>query len=234
MKDTSFYNKESGAYSEKRYPKLAADYAHFFFKKRLSVLLSMLERITARQQGIRILEIGCADGVVAAAMSDLDSVGAVIGIDISADMIEEAKSKNRSPKISFFVRGQEDQRASYDVIVEVGVLNLTDRNLEYAYADDHLKVGGYYICSLASRTSLRARIKFRDDGGGFAHLLTFEEYEKELRERFEVIKSVPYGLFIPFLWRSPMIGRFLQPLEAILRPLGPRLFHEKIYLLRKK
>ena len=234
MKDTEYYNKESSYYSDKRYPDISRDYTHFFFKKRLSILLNILKKISCRKKGQNLLEVGCADGFVSLAINDLHIFENITGIDVSADMIQKAIENNHFPQVSFFVRGQENLSALYDVIVEVGVLNLTNEISEFEYAKKHLKQNGYYICSIAANTSIRSRLKFKKDGSGFSHLLTFKEYERKMSEKFEIVKSIPYGFFIPYLWKFAVIGRILQPSESILRSFAPNLFHEKAYLLKKK
>lgn len=235
MKDTAFYDKEGNKYSSKRYPEKDRDYVHFFFKKRLKILLDILERHVSDKRGLSLLEVGCADGVVLRSIARrFPDFEKLVGIDVSENMIAQAIGENDSSKISFFVRGKEDASALYDLIVEVGVVNLTDRHVEYAHALRHLKSDGLYICSLAASTSLRSRLKPDDHKKGFSHLLSYKEYEAELSREFEIIERRAYGLFVPLIWRVLVIARLLQPLEALLVHLVPDLFHEKIYVLKRK
>ncbi|MFA6095713.1 MAG: class I SAM-dependent methyltransferase [Candidatus Paceibacterota bacterium] len=234
IKNTSYYDREGRVYSSKRYPDKDFDYVHFFFKKRLRILLRMLLDTTEGGSDVSLLEIGCADGVVSRAIADeVPAVGEIVGIDTSEKMIDAAREADNSPRSTFFVRGSEDESKRYDIVVEVGVVNLTDRHAEYRYARDHLKDGGYYICSLASSTSLRSRLKQRDHKDGFSHLLSYAEYESELAAMFEIVDAKAYGLFIPFLWKIPLLARIIQPVESLVAGAFPGLFHEKIYLLRK-
>lgn len=235
MKNTEYYNNEDLLYSAKRYPKVDTDYVHFFFKQRLKILISILKEITIGKQNLNLLEVGCADGIVARTISeDIPAVNKIVGIDISPKMIEQAKFQNKLSLCEFHVRGDEVQGATYDIVVEVGVVNLTDRHIEYKYALDHLNPGGYYICTLASSTSLRSRLKTQDHKGGFAHLLTYKEYEEELRKIFDIVDSKMYGLFIPMIWKIPLVARFIQAHEGIGTHIFPSLFHEKIYVLKKR
>jgi SAM-dependent methyltransferase len=233
-KNLDYYQKEGSVYSDKRYPELDTDYVHFFFKRRLTLLIMFLESVLKDKKDQEILEVGCADGIVSRSMMMcFDNIKKINAIDVSSAMIETARQQTKNQNISFYVRGQEPKQL-YDVVVEVGVINLTDREVEYNHALENLKEGGLYICSLASKTSLRSIIKFNEQKDGFAHLLSFEDYERELSEKFEILRSSPYGLFIPLLWKAPRLARYVQPfIDKVLSPLEV-VFHEKIYLLRKK
>ncbi|MEN9621730.1 MAG: Methyltransferase domain [Candidatus Parcubacteria bacterium] len=234
IKNLDYYQKESQNYSDKRYPEIDTDYVHFFFKRRLDLLVTFLDSVLKDKADQEILEVGCADGIVARSMMIcFDNIKKINAIDVSESMIETAKLQTKNPKIAYYVRGKEPKQL-YDIVVEIGVVNLTDREVEYKHALETLKPGGLYICSLATRTSLRSILKFNENNDGFAHLLSFEEYEKELMESFEIVRSTPYGLFIPLLWKAPSLARCIQPfLDKVLSPLEV-VFHEKIYLLRKR
>lgn len=232
-KDTNFYDKESRGYSKKRYPDVDTEYLHFFFKKRLGTLLSYIDFISKDKTGMNLLEIGCADGVVMEAISSHSkSFSSLLGIDVSPKMIEVAKYEVQGSNVSFSLR-EGKAFGLYDVIVEVGVLNMVDLAEELIFVKKHLKNGGYYICSIASGSSLRARIKSRRGEDGFSHFRRFEEYDFELKGNFKVLKSMYYGLFVPLLWKVPFVARITQPFfEDLFQCFAKSLFHEKIYLLR--
>lgn len=235
MKDTEYYNKESTQYSRKRYPDVSTDYRHFFFKKRLSLLLTILDSIS-RENKKTLLEIGCADGVVLLEV-DKRNYGftEMLGTDVSPEMITAAIKNTKSNRISYFVRGEKDLSGKmFDVIVEIGVLNFTDLYEDLDFAREHLDNGGYYICSVASRTSLISKLK-PENKKDYRHFMTFSEYEAEFKKRFSVVASAPYGFFVPFLWRLPAVARIVQPIvEFLFRHIFSEIFHEKIYLLKKK
>ena len=233
MKNVAFYDKEGPAYSKKRYPAVDTDYLHFFFKKRLAILLKYLDSVSSDRKGLSLLEVGCADGVVARAIAARsNSFSSIIGIDLSEGMIAVAKERTADSRISFSVRGAQDLGLA-DVVVEIGVLNLADLEEELLFAKTHLAQGGYYLCSIASRTSLRNLLKFDKTHDGLAHLRAFAEYEYEIRKHFTIVDATAYGLFIPLIWKIPFLARLIQPCtEFLLKPFAPALFHEKIYLLR--
>src|SRR5258706_9235681 len=234
MKDTKFYDRESSAYSKKRYPLVDTDYLHFFFKKRLKILLSYLDFIPKGKGGMKLLEIGCADGVILRAISEhTESFSEMLGIDISPKMIEVAKSETSDKNISFSLRNYQEIGV-FDVILEIGVLNFNDLEKELTFVKRHLKKEGYYICSIASGTSLRARLKSDgDDGSG--HFLNFTDYDREFKKHFKILKSTNYGLFIPLLWKISIIAMIVQPIfDNLFELLSSRLLHEKIYLLSNK
>ncbi len=230
-KDTNFYNKEGAVYSQKRYPVISTDYVHFFFKKRRAILMRMLRDISATYpQMTALLEVGCADGVIIRGIkSYFPKFTQLVGVDISPAMIAEAIGQS-SGDIDFYVRDR-DVYGAFDVVVEVGVVNLTDMEMEFIFVKKNMKHGGYYICSLASRTSSRSRLKFNHTD--FANHLSFEEYEEAISSHFVIVEAESYGLFVPIIWKIPFLGRLLQLFaEVVGKICCPQLFHEKIYLLR--
>jgi len=233
IKDTEFYNKESGQYSSKRYPPVAQTYVQFFFKRRLDVLLKLLSKRYAGRSGMNLLDVGCADGIVVRGIeADLGGVfSQMIGIDIAPDMIAAAQKFNSSPNISYFIRGQEPSTMTYDAIVETGVANYTDFDAELKYADKALKPGGYYFLSIAGKGSLNDRF---GRGVGYDNFLSYKEYESRISSKFVIEDAAAVGLFLPIVWMIPPLARLIQPaLEAIFS-IASGLFHEKIYVLKKK
>ncbi len=230
-KDTSYYNKEGSVYSKKRYPDTSTDYVHFFFKKRKDILMRMLRDITTTHpQMSSLLEVGCADGVVIRDIKRrFPQFLRLVGIDVAPSMIAEADRRS-AEGIRFLVRNAQEAYGAFDVVIEVGVVNLTDMETEFNFAKKHMKPGGYYICSLASKTSSRSRLKIPSTD--FSNHLSFEEYERALSTHFFIVDQEAYGLFVPFIWKFPLIGRILQPIAETAGKYWTRLFHEKIYLLQ--
>ncbi len=234
-KDTTYYNNEGPIYSQKRYPGVSTEYIHFFFKRRKDILMDILSSLLQNDSHEKsLIEVGCADGVVIRSIHlQFKNITRLIGIDASPAMIETAK-KISPYEIEFKVRANEHY-GKFDMVVEVGVVNLTDFGTELRFAQDHMKPEGYYICTLASKTSLLSIFKSKAVYTAFNHLMSFKEYEEQLRKDFDITMSKPYGLFIPYIWKVPTLARIIQPLaETLLQPFVPRLFHEKIYLLKKK
>jgi SAM-dependent methyltransferase len=236
MKDTKFYNQESGIYSQKRYPQIATDYIHYSFKKRLKIVLGMIEWMIDSKDKASLLEVGCADGVVVKSINDkfgarLNNIQA---IDLSPEMIEAAKKNNSSP-IVFKVRENDMKfENKFDIVVEVGVLNYTDILNEFGFAKDNLSRSGFYVLSIAGRDSLMVRLG-RNRKDNFNNLLSYAEYEKKIAEYFDIVKIVPCGFWVPKLWKFPPVARIVQPsLDFLFKNLLPDLFHEKVYLLTIK
>ncbi len=233
IKDPAFYNKESVQYFAKRYPAVATNYIQFFFKRRLGQTLSQMRGLFGRSNGLSLLEIGCADGVV---MRDIQKklpavFSSMTGIDTAKDMIVAATSLDNSHKMKFYIRGEEPMQ-TYDAVVEIGVANYADFDTELLYARDHLKAKQVYILSIAGKGSLNARL---GGGVGYNNFLSYSEYQNKIRAQFDIKKTIPVGLYIPFIWRVPFIARFIQPIaEIILSRIAPNLFHEKIYILKKR
>ena len=236
-KDTEFYNKISGSYSEDRYPEIANSYTQFFFKRRLDLLVNAIKQTTLAHGGeLSVLEIGCADGVVLRKVYEVffKKFSYFVGLDISPKMIEVASLKNSDTGIFFKVRNDYHDLRKFNLILEVGVINYTESiEDEMAYAHSVLGVGGYYICSFAGTDSLLNRIKPEDKG--YNNFLSYEEYEEIIQKFFVIERKLPVGFFVPFLWRVPVLARLIQPIaEGIFRGFVPNLFHEKIYFLKNR
>jgi 2-polyprenyl-3-methyl-5-hydroxy-6-metoxy-1,4-benzoquinol methylase len=236
MKDIEYYNKESSQYSKKRYPEVETEYVHFLFKKRLDISIKMLKTIVKSRKNLELLEIGCADGIVLSEVAKkIDTLDRLIGVDISPEMIKVARKNNKNNIIHYYTREEYNfDNRLFDISIEIGVLNFTNFSEEIGFVKTHLKKGGYYVCSLASSTSIISILKPQNKQD-YRHLLTFVEYEEELAKQFLIKKSTPYGLFIPHLWKIPILARFIQPMiEFLFKKIIPNQFHEKIYLLENK
>jgi len=236
-KDIDFYNKASGSYSDKRYLGDADNFIKFFFKRRLGLFLGFLRTELATNffgRKISLLDIGCADGFVMAQAYAISpkSIERAVGIDTSPDMINQArKSFSSARPFDFFVRGTEAPK-QYDVIVELGV-PISDWKSEFTFVSSRLTDDGVYIFSTpGSKNSLYSRLK------GEFHIdnpLSFREFDSLIAEFFEVKESKVYAFFVPKLWTAPSVARFFSPIiEGVFSLILPSLFHEKMYVLRKK
>jgi len=232
QKNTAFYDAESDRYSSKRYPPVVRSHIQAFYRTRLQALLVYLERNAS--PGASLLEIGCADGVVVRAIDDAfpHRFSNIKAVDISEKMIAQARRLSAGRNIKFSLRAQEER--TYDFVIEIGVVNYTDASQEFSEARRTLAPGGRYVVSVAGTESLWHRLKPREETG-FRDFRSYREYEALLREHFTPEAVVPVGLFIPHLWKVPVLARPLQrAAEAIMRPIAPDWFQEKIYYLRAK
>gem|GEM_PF-1386338 len=228
-----FYDEESSKYSIKRYPKTTRSYTQFLFKKRLEIFLNLLEKVeSSLPEDATILEIGCADGVVLSAVERRfpKKFSSLVGIDISPNMIEVAKIKNTNERASFLLR-QDLPNKKFDVVIELGV-GAYEYVDEWKFVTNLLKENGSYFYSLAGSQSLFTKIKNRN-APYIKYYKTYKGYESILSEYFSIKKTQVYGLFIPWLWKIPFVGRLLQPIfDFVFQKITPELFHEKIYLLQ--
>ncbi len=231
--NTSFYDKESGQYSSKRYNKIPTTYTQFFFQERLRQVLSLVGEFMSNKNNQVLIEDGCADGVVAFVVGEKHkkTFSHVIGTDISFGMISEAQ--RLYPKIPFYIKNQLPSDMKADLILAVGFVSPGIFDDEFTFIQKHLKKDGKIIVSLVNNSSIYARLKLRDKEI-FQDYWTFDEYEEFLKKEFKIIDSAPYGLFVPKLWVIPTIAIILQPFfEFIFKPF-PSLFHEKLYVLEYK
>ena len=231
-KDISYYNKESVQYSSKRYPEKTRTYVQFFFKRRLARMLKKLKPYIEHTTEVKVLEIGCADGVILRALDTnfKKYISTMVGVDTSPEMIEVATKTNGGIS-SFYVRGSEPTTIS-DLILEIGVINYADAPTDMTYVHSRLSEKGTYILSVAGHDSLNARF---GQGKGYNNFLSYKEYEALIQKYFLIDAVVPVGLYIPLMWRIPFIALPLQYVcECLFMPFLPNLFHEKIYFLKKK
>lgn len=234
IKDTTFYDRESSVYSEKRYPEKAKTYTQFFFKKRLEIAIGEIARSVGSRSNLSLLEIGCADGVVIFEVKKKlgRSFSRLLGIDIAPKMIEEARNKNRDASTRFEVRGKEIATV-HDVVIEIGVINYASLDEEIRYVERSMGNDAIAIISLAGTGSLLD--KTRKVEMGFRNFLSYGEYEERLDASFVRLKTIPVGLALPIIWRVPALARPFQALmEVLLRPIVPNAFHEKVYVLKKR
>lgn len=229
-----FYNDESEQYSRKRYEGETLTYFQFLFKRRRQLFLSLINRISGELNDSNVLEIGCADGVLVKKLFQKlpDTFKSIIGIDVSPKMLEQARQTTKDSRAKYFLRGQEPED-KYDLVIELGVhaQNFED---EMVYVFRKLETFGYFIYSASGKNSLHVKIKLSDKDY-IRDYLGYSEYEKIIKKYFDIVLFEPYGLFIPKLWAFPALAHIVQPtLEKIFKNIFPNLFHEKIYLLRKK
>lgn len=234
MKDTNFYDSESKNYSAKRYAEKPISYTQYFFGRRLKLVSCAVGDILEKRGGATsLLEVGCADGVV---VKDLCAkygakISSVVGIDISPKMIEVARTNVVDSRACFLER-KDYQTSPKDMVIEVGVANYADIHEELAFAKANMKQDGVYILSLAGKYSLWS---MRVGGKtGFNNFLSYKQYESLIKRDFKIIKTIPVGVFVPFIWKVPPVARIIQAMkEAISAKVFPNLCHEKIYILAK-
>ena len=234
MRDTRYYDAESVQYSSKRYPARARSHTQAFYLRRLEIVKDLI-RAYVHGTDRSLIEIGCADGVVTYALYDAfpGIFSHVDAVDISPKMIDQALAQRGNRRIAFGLREGFVFRDHYDLAVEVGVINYADDDQEIAFAHRMTAPDGCYLLSIAGSDSLLNRLK-PGQADGFNNMRSYAEYEAKLRERFCVVRAVPVGLFIPHVWKVPVLARIIQPIaEFIMAPIVPNLFHEKVYLLKR-
>lgn len=212
MKDTNFYDAESKVYSNKRYPLKTTDYIHYFFKKRLLIVLNLLEKIVIEQDNLKLLEVGCADGVVIKKIEERFGYkfSELQGIDLSPQMIIAAeKNRVENSKIKYAARDSSDNVENvFDVIVEVGVANYTDFLTELKFAQKNLRADGYFILSIAGSDALAVKLG-KASKEAFNNLLRYKDYEKMIADHFDIIKIFPCGFWLPKLWKLPALAKVM-------------------------
>jgi SAM-dependent methyltransferase len=237
MTETSnYYDKESPIYSERRYFGVTDTYVKYIFKKRKDLVLLLLSKVIKKHKSLTLLDIACADAIMTKFVDEAfpGSFSKFVGTDISKAMIDVARKKFSTDERYSFYTKDECPKIKFDIVFGMGYLTFAIFEEEMTFLFDRLKSDGYYICTLASKDSMFAKIKLSDKPY-LKDYRTYKEYREMLQKYFEIIEEVPYGLFIPKLWAFPVIARIIQPIiERMLVSIFPDLFHEKVYLLKKK
>ena len=229
-----FYDKESSIYSAKRYLGEITSYTQFFFHKRLASIIYLVGDIVRGKEELSLLDIACADGIITQKLAETykDNFSVLVGNDISPGMIKVASEINHDPRIRFYVK-EETPKEKFDVVLALGFLTGTILKEELNFVKEHLKDDGFYICTLVSKYSITSLIKVRDKPY-YQDYWSYKKQENFLRdEGFQIIKVLPCGIFIPFLWKVPKIAKKIQPLFEVVFRFMPNLYQEKIYLLKK-
>ena len=231
-KTIKIYDQEADKYTLKRYAGPIDNYVKYLFLTRRKIFLGLMSKIRWPKAEPMLLEIGCADGVIMRSVKEKfpNLFKRYVGIDISPKMIEAAQQQN--PGMEFYLRDQLPA-GQFDLIIEMGVGTYFVSELEYV--KKLLAPDGYFIYALAGKESLHIKFKHRDADflGGYRDYRT---YEAEIAKHFQIVKSVPYALFVPKLWTNSRLGAKIQPLvDRLARKFLPAdWFHEKIYLLKNK
>ncbi len=233
--NTTFYDKASGEYSNRRYKSGTNSYIQFFFKRRLSLTIDILQKYISGRTNLLLLEVGCADGIVIETIDSKypNNFIKYTGTDISPEMIRVASEKNKNSKISYYLKNSSEQ-GEFDFVLAIGFLSPGIFDREFNYIKKFLKKGGIAIVSMASKDSIYTKIKLRDQEYSKDYW-NHDKYREFLQKDFDILNAEPCGLFIPKLWSIPVLARIVQPvLESILKYIIPNLFHEKLYVLRRK
>ena len=232
---TQYYDKESSSYSHKRYDGQLLTYVQFLFRQRLSIFLDYLTTILSdKTDNLSLIEIGCADGIIIRKVLEYfpERWERIVGLDISEEMLKEARRRTNNPLVFFQIRNGEGLRPT-DIVIRLGV-HTPNLEEEIEYIKKILKPGGYVFYSVGSKKSLHVRFKLKN-APYVKDYLTYNKYDERFSKEFDLVNSKVYGFFVPKLWTFPNIARVVQPIfEFIFRHFTPELYHEKIYLLRLK
>jgi len=230
----SFYNKESASYSVKRYQGEIMSHTKSFFHRRLSIINYLVGKIVEGKNNLTLLDIACADGIITQELAKKynNNFQALIGNDIAPQMIEVAKERNHDSRISFYVKS-ETPTEKYDIVLGLGFITGSTLESEVDFAKNYLKSDGFYICTLVSKYSIMSLLKVRKEPY-YQEYWSYKAQEKFLRQDFKIIKAVPCGIFVPFLWKFPSIAKEVQPILEVLFSFLPNFYQEKMYLLKRK
>ena len=111
----------------------------------------MTEQLNVNKNSQAILDLGCGTGLAGKAVSEFSQT--LVGIDLSKNMLSEAKKKNIYQKLicANILKLQDDLARKYDVVICADTLpyfgNLNDL---FSIAQQYLKKKGHWIISIES------------------------------------------------------------------------------------
>ncbi len=124
-------------------------------RRMLAILQSFYTYFIKDGKGKELLDLGCGDGIVTAAIADTDPTMSATLVDGSGDMLKTAGERLSGLKNARYVRAsfeqilrQDNVGGRYDFIASslaIHHLALDEKKSLFQYAYDHLKPGGYLV-----------------------------------------------------------------------------------------
>jgi SAM-dependent methyltransferase len=116
------------------------------------VLAALLRRLGDRLEGARVLDLCCGEGYAGRYLITL-GVREVVGIDLSAELIAEAKRRADAPGLSYRVDDAHQLSSvadgAFDVVLsQLAMMDVADHQRMFAAARRVLKQGGAFVFSM--------------------------------------------------------------------------------------
>jgi ubiquinone/menaquinone biosynthesis C-methylase UbiE len=191
-----------------------AERNHWWYLGMERITRALLDRCTAGEPGLRILDAGCGTG--AAMTTYLAEYGRVTGFDLSREALRYAalRGARRLVQASVmhipFPAGSFDLVTSFDVLYERGVQDDSAALREFARV---LAPGGHLLLRLPAHDWLRGR---HDEAVHSRHRYNRREVVTLLREARLNLDLVSYAnmFLFPFVWVKRFGERFWAQREA--------------------
>ena len=145
-------------WADKEFAKQYRENADIYIVERqrmFGIMQSCIRHFMAGKKSIRVLDLGCGDGVVTANILDVNKPVSVTLVDASADMLEKAKERLKG------FENMEYIRASFQEIIENGLpvrdydfvvssmaihhLSMDEKHSFFKAINAHLRQGGHFI-----------------------------------------------------------------------------------------
>ena len=137
-------------------------------------------------RGKKVLDLGCGAGYGTAALGELASHA--LGVDISAQAVQEAAQRYGSPRVQFQAASATATAlpdASFDLIVAFEVIeHLTDWSALLQEAKRLLAPGGQFVVSTPNKAYYAESRRLTGPNPFHEHEFEFDEFESALREHF--------------------------------------------------
>ncbi len=154
-----------------------------------------------------VLDIGCGDGRITAAIAGRVPEGRAVGVDVSADMIRHARSRHRAPNLYF--RRMDAQALSFEAEFTV-----VFSNAALHWVRDHPSVLAGIARALQAGGQCRMQMGGQGNGAGVIAALDAVAESPDWRGAFEGFEF-PFGFHDPERYRH-----WLQEVGLAPGPVG--------------
>ena len=124
-------------------------------RRMLAILQSFYIRFIRDGSSKKVLDLGCGDGIITAAIADADPTVTATLLDGSSDMLEKSREHLKGLKNVRYICASIQEILRKDNIggtfnfiassLAIHHLSLDDKKALFKYAYDHLKPGGYFV-----------------------------------------------------------------------------------------
>jgi len=145
-------------WADKEFAKQYIDNADIYIVERqrmFGIMRSCINRFNAGKKRVRVLDLGCGDGIVTANILNVDNSISATLVDASADMLKKAKERFKDCEKIDYIRASFQEviknglpEKDYDIVVSsmaIHHLTINEKQEFFKAINAHLRNGGHFI-----------------------------------------------------------------------------------------
>ena len=145
-------------WADKEFAEQYIDNAEIYILERqrmFGIMRSCIRHFLSGKKDIRVLDLGCGDGIVTSNVLDVDNSISATLVDASAEMLEKAKERFKGIRNIDYVKATFQEivenalpEKGYDVVVSsmaIHHLNMDEKQNFFAAISRHMRSGGHFI-----------------------------------------------------------------------------------------